>query len=129
MKRMKFTIPALLILLLANTGCNKTNDIRGTWSFHITNPEGYLHFTFSGSSEFGTLFLANLRLKDWQRGTGNYTVVGDHVVFNFDPTLFGGLSCIFNGSFATEDKLLGTMKISMCTPSPDWTEEVEGRRL
>jgi hypothetical protein len=124
MKINKLTIPGLLILLLAQSGCNndKAFDIRGTWSFRSGSVEHYV-FPFSGSDEAGTLADA-----DPQNGAGAYTVSGETVVFNFASTLVGGKSCHFSGLFISEDKLAGTMAFTAPYPPFTWTVEVEGRR-
>ena len=125
MKIIKFAIPGLLILLLANAGCSKEEefDIRGTWSFHTGSEEHYV-FTFNGSLETGTLAEA-----DPQNGAGTYTVSGEEVVFDYTSTQIGGRSCHFSGSFISENKLSGTMNFVAPYPPFAWTLAVEGQKL
>ena len=125
MKITKLAIPAMLLLLLAATGCQKneaTLDIRGTWEFHNEAEVQYV-FTFSGSPASGTLSLA-----DPQAGAGTYAVSGNDVVFDFTSTWIGGRSCRFSGSFVAADKLEGTMDFAGDDPPFHWSATVEGRK-
>ena len=125
MKNVKFIALCLLILLLTAVDCSKDEkyDIRGKWSFTTGAQEHYI-FTFSGSSETGTL-----AEEDAQNGEGDYTVSGETVVFDFTSALIGGKSCHFHGTFTTEDKLSGTMDFVAPYPPFQWTLQVEGNRL
>jgi hypothetical protein len=122
MKIMKFAIPGLLILLLANAGCGreKTFDITGQWSFYSGSQELYL-LSFSGTLEEGTVAGAQN-----QPGAGNYSVSWKDVAFDFTSTAVGGSSFSFSGSFDEEYQMSGTMKIVAPYPPFEWTVEVVG---
>jgi hypothetical protein len=124
MKITKLAIPALLLLLLAAAGCRKdeTLDIRGTWEFR-TGPEVHYVFTFSGSRDAGTLAIA-----DPDAGAGTYAFSGKEIVFDFTSTGFPGGSCRFSGTFASEDRLVGTMDLVTLCPPITRSAGVEGRR-
>jgi len=126
MKIVKFAIPGLLILLLANAGCGKedTFDIRGQWSFRSASEELYV-FQFIGLLEKGTLTDVNYP----GSGGGEYSVAEEEVDFDFISTHIGGRSCHFSGSFISGERISGTMDLVAPYPPFAWTLEVEGRKL
>jgi len=126
MKAIKFSALALLVLLLAGSGCREKGqfNIRGEWSFASASEELYI-FHFDGSFEEGTL--SEVDYPD--DGAGEYSVAGAEIEFDFASKLMGGKSCHFSGSFTAVDRLAGTMELVAPYPPFQWTLEVEGRRL
>jgi hypothetical protein len=126
MKAIQFSVLALLVLIVAGSGCRKEGafDIRGEWSFSSASEELYV-FRFVGSLEAGTLVEVDYP----NDGAGDYSVAGEEIEFEFASTLVGGRSCHFSGSFTADDQISGTMELVAPYPPFTWTLEVEGRRL